>query len=372
MLIEVRNLQLIDSPEKKRAFRNLLNAHGNGFHRIVFEQPPEVVAENEFEFLGEFELQAIASINQGFTEKQLFLDEVLFYVCVDFSVRNESMRYEEAASAFNVCYSFFTFVEMTHPTILALEDSTDFDLYKYIAQTFCSFLTRQPEQLKFDIRHGGGSRVVNIYNSAIENKNFVFCIVDADISHPEQGYGSTASRFHTNLHDTIKKTGFVYPLKQHEIENLIPLSILSEVVHNDYRDKTSLIDFLERAVEVDSRIKDFLDLKDGMTIEKAVDLDKRYSPFWMTEQILPLLRSDRCRGCVRETNGSDLNCERLEPCWLTPSLNSSLLEKAVEKLNDRSSRKVMQSMTAEEKSSWEQIAKHLLTWGLSTTRLVSS
>ena len=147
------------------------------------------------------------------------------------------------------------------------ENLQDTEFYKIIAETFCKW-KRLNIKPKFEPSLGGGNTISTVYeNIQNKKKRLCLCIVDSDKLSPNSSLGSTARNI-KQKDDNTSVTTLLYILPVRELENLIPLSILSELMSKN-GDRENPFKQLEKIEESSVKeIRNFLDIKEGTRLKK--------------------------------------------------------------------------------------------------------
>ena len=118
------------------------------------------------------------------------------------------------------------------------------------------------DKIKFSLRReqGQGSRAIDTYICRCSEKNFIFALLDNDISKPGEAIrpNSTAYKF---LNSVYKDSpyGFFHILNVHELENLFSSkSFISKVDHH-------VASQIEESQKIDPNVTLYYDMKNGIT-----------------------------------------------------------------------------------------------------------
>ena len=151
--------------------------------------------------------------------------------------------------------------------------------------------------INFEEQNGGGSTISKSLSRIIsDEKRMCLCIVDSDKKYKEASPGNTMK----NIIDIIDEKVQVYfveifPLEIHEIENLIPISIMEKVIDKNNWEKQGL-EFIKYLTKIDATEKSprfYFDLKEGILkssfilenekddeIVKKYRKKKQYREYW--------------------------------------------------------------------------------------------
>ena len=166
---------------------------------------------------------------------------------------------------------FFQKSSAIQPPILLCENLDDTRFYfalceKYVGNDIINTKNGQG---------GGGSSIADSLEKIVNSKDkFCLCIVDSDVKYPGCGDGGTyVAILNKNLerHPSYE----VFKLSVHEVENLIPISIISKYI----KDKKNRV-FSKRLMEVDNNgdILKYYDIKAGVKLS-AIKRNAGYYQF---------------------------------------------------------------------------------------------
>ena len=196
---------------------------------------------------------------------------------------------------------FFNDSKLVQETILLCENSDDAILYETIAKVYLIWKKNNAQfnaQIVCDRRGGGGNTISSEYiNIKQAKKCFCLCIVDSDKIAPDGKLGSTASGLfqsdkiapdgklgstasglpQSDSTDCIKTQTFILDCR--EIENLIPNSILSELLSGNSQ-RLEALKILESPSVVEVRC--FLDIKQGTRLKEIIkdETNPKVKEFW--------------------------------------------------------------------------------------------
>jgi hypothetical protein len=131
-------------------------------------------------------------------------------------------------------------------------------------------------KINFEMLHGGGHRITELYKGAEYDKRNVFAIVDSDKKSPEYSLGKTSRE----LNVAFEEIDFQYNLfigRFHEIENLIPLSIYKSIANHT---QISALNFLEYCADLSPESYLYYDFKNSFTYETVFGINDEFSAYW--------------------------------------------------------------------------------------------
>ena len=239
---------------------------------------------------------------------------------------------------------------------LLAENLEDCEFYNLIAQTQNSYGIN----IKFHYENGGGSTTSDVlYKCVAKEKVPTLCIIDSD-----QKYGATKS-FFPPKGDTLKRVidigkklkpenssppHCIFPLNVHEIENLIPISILQKL-KDKYPNMESGLNLLIELTKIDNGTPIlYYDMKTGFPFIKE-DAQRAY---W--KEILIQL------GGTIESDMPPNDKTADKSLFFPPLCNSSLLKQVNIFIKENCLNKKFQ-VDDYLTSYWTEIKEVILTWG---------
>lgn len=166
-------------------------------------------------------------------------------------------------------------------TLLA-ENLNDCKFYRLLAEKYMCTQNIKGAQISFRYEPGGGNTINKVFEKCVtQDKNLILCIVDSDIRYwktknypQEPAKGDTAKlliRTYDNIAKSLSPVLYeLYCLPVHEVENLIPLSVLEIVCNKSYPCMNEGIKFLQKLINCDcGQAVLFYDFKFGK--EKFLD-----------------------------------------------------------------------------------------------------
>lgn len=187
--------------------------------------------------------------------------------------------------------------DFTMNTLMLAENEEDIIFYKLVGKYFLKKADIGYLNINFEEQNGGGSTISKSLSRIIsDEKRMCLCIVDSDKKYKEASPGNTMK----NIIDIIDEKVQVYfveifPLEIHEIENLIPISIMEKVIEKNNWEKQGL-EFIKYLTKIDATEKSprfYFDLKEGILkssfilenekddeIVKKYRKKKQYREYW--------------------------------------------------------------------------------------------
>ncbi|MCH5281846.1 MAG: hypothetical protein J1E61_10295 [Lachnospiraceae bacterium] len=152
-------------------------------------------------------------------------------------------------------------------TIMITENQDEISFYKIIGHYYMNQKKIGNISIDFDERNGGGSTIAPTLEKVIsEGERTCLCIVDSDKKYSSASNGSTME----NVKKVIKNLDQTYfevlLLEIHEIENLIPISILENIVKSNNLSEQGL-SFMKYLISINSQGESpvfYFDVKKGI------------------------------------------------------------------------------------------------------------
>lgn len=158
--------------------------------------------------------------------------------------------------------------DFTGCPIMLAENEEDIEFYKFVGKYFVKKNKIGNINIDFEEKNGGGSTISNVLERVIcEKQKMCLCIVDSDRKYGEADYGDTMKRVISVTKDVAQDYFEVLLLQVHEIENIIPFSILENIVKENRLDEQGLL-FIKFLTDCDDTMKSpafYFDLKKGIS-----------------------------------------------------------------------------------------------------------
>ena len=173
--------------------------------------------------------------------------------------------------------------DFTTYTLLLAENKADIEFYKFVGQYFVKKNKLGTLNIGFEGTNGGGSTISDVLAHIISEKNrMCLCIVDSDRKYANAAPGDTMQRIMSVVQGISQDYFEVLLLEMHEIENIIPLSVLQKVVDENKLGKQGLL-FYQYLIGCDNTINSpmfYFDLKEGILkksfiLEEGADDEKQ-------------------------------------------------------------------------------------------------
>lgn len=199
--------------------------------------------------------------------------------------------------------TFFSDSGAVQETLLLTENHTDTELLVCMAAVHGALVGLDSIPIRYVPQGGGGNTIAQHYQ-AYQNGNMrlCLCVVDSDRLAPERSIGDTARRA-KKVDQNTKPHAELVIMDSRELENLIPISLLREVItSNDCR--FPAITMLELMDELNiSELRRFIDFKHGSTFGKTLCKVKckRGREFWShrVEKLAVMAKDEQMLKCTK-------------------------------------------------------------------------
>ncbi|MBD2293004.1 hypothetical protein H6G06_05780 [Anabaena sphaerica FACHB-251] len=304
---------------------------------------------------------------------KLYLSAVTKYIEVTNSCTEPQLFNYSGKQVIKVPPKFFNDSVKIQPTILLCENNNDATFYEIIAKVYCVW-NNIPVILKYSPRGAGGSTIGDEYTRIQQaRENICLCIADSDRIAPNGEIGGTAKIIKDDPKYLLRESII---LDLHEIENLIPKSILDNLcsANNSYRQKSLAI--LE-AIETSS-VKDlqkFLDIKNGTRLEKIVRAkNSDIKDYW--KERLPEIPDISNRidswchnnwSCSKKEKEQKEKKEKCINCPISFGFGDNILEDAINELNQKEPKHIANIIDKDMRQEWEKVGEVILNWCCATS-----
>lgn len=173
--------------------------------------------------------------------------------------------------------------DFTSYSLMVAENEEDIEFYKFVGQYFVKKTGLGNLNINFEGKNGGGSTISNVLERIISEKNrMCLCIVDSDRKYKDASPGDTMQRIINVTQGIVQDYFEVLLLEMHEIENIIPLSVLENVVNENNLETKGLL-FLKYLIDCDNTLNSpvfYFDLKKGILknsfiLDEGADKEKK-------------------------------------------------------------------------------------------------
>jgi len=252
--------------------------------------------------------------------------------------------------------------------VLLTENLEDATAYEHAAKQYLASL-RMPGQVSLEKSGGGGSTTPDAFeNHTRIEKRWCLCVTDSDRLYPGASMDSTARKCHQIADDQNIVASHI-DLAAREIENIIPLTFLSEVIPKPHQ---ALWEWhVDRLLAIRPDAHSYSDIKNGTTRKKIASYPHNTPKRAYWESVVRDLEGASAlpSECVNGGNCQD-NDENKCMCFVTHGFGEKLLELVNKRLADRASH---QSETMIRRDSnqagWLEIGKYVFEWCCSPKKM---
>lgn len=293
-------------------------------------------------------------------EYSALLMAVNFYIRVDFNLEGEAFNWQKDGNHYILVVGphYFDDTVRLQLSNIIFENVKDSDFYQVIVAYFAKRNKAVKCGLKFNAINGGGGSTKDVFDRTVRTKIPVLCILDSDKKHPLGPMGSTSRAF---SNEVFSQAGMVYTLEVQEVESLIPTSTLA-LLNDKAASKLSTIAFLENIANIDETSKFYFDHKKGLTLVKALELDKIYGPYW-----IPFIRSTYSAANDCLINES-CNCHTA--CIIYEGFGDNILDRVIDFISRGNLRAYEPRLSPLLENQWNIIGKLLFSWACSPVKKI--
>ena len=347
--------------EKMRALTNLLASHG--LRKNILVAPKSVfnnVIDSKLYSVNDKRYAADALLYNR--EHGSLKNQLLIHAIVDFN--ETSVVVHKIDDRYEVKVGFDLFQNPINAEAIPLisENESDYRFYNTVGYYYSNQISKLKLGINLSHYLGAGSHSKTQFDKLSSIHPFLLCIVDNDKAHPNKAEGSTSSVF-KKVDREFTNGQIAKVIDAREVESLIPEFILRNIFENS---DSTMIDALDEVMLLSRHSTEFrvyFDHKDGLTLEKAIELDNKYGEFW-----LPLLsnisRFER-KECFKTKT-----CIECGSCPELKGLGNALLNSANDKMRITNPYNFKTKLESNLQDFWSDIGYFILSWGcVSKTKL---
>ncbi|MEQ9485056.1 hypothetical protein [Coleofasciculus sp. F4-SAH-05] len=295
----------------------------------------------------------------NFTKFQSYRSTVTKYIEINNQYKTQQICSDSGKTVIKIPPKFFNDSEIIQKTILLCENTHDAVLYETIAKVYLIW-NNIKIQLACEHRGGGGSTIATEYSKIKQNQNrFCLCLVDSDQFAPNGSLGDTAKLIKNQANSNKINAGFII-LDVREIENLIPISILSDLPElSQSKERQAALKVLEEIKNNDLRL--FLDIKEGVILQNIISkTDANVCKFWQNS----IPNEPNILGRIDIHCLSDWVCNSSSQCTCHVSLGlgKNILDNTISWLEKKSLHKVANMVEPSLRSQWENLGQEITNW----------
>jgi hypothetical protein len=226
----------------------------------------------------------IRSIGQRFTQTGSLLDDAGYLIKIDETEGGSPIQF---ARGLIVPIATFSDSRLPDLPIVLVEDSaSDGPLYKFILDGLKSL--HQCKNSSFDLVHGGGSRIEDVFGEQLKTGRMVACVVDSDRCAPCPTPIPKVERMKKHSASIGNLFSFVCSTPCREAENFVPMSLylkLSENFDRESSRKLLRIEAAERGKDPADAFWLYFDVKKGFCTDNLQSIKDKTWRNWLERKL---------------------------------------------------------------------------------------
>lgn len=335
MIIVINNIPgLLESPDKLRAFNNILMSFGEGKHVLWMpsKKIEEIISQK---IISGYNQQVLYELKERSRLTKSLRDDFDFYVDVDFEADNEYFLVD--SKKLTVGYVHFIDSSSVQLPVFIAENLSDINFYELGSKVYLKeHKLLSQYDIKFRKVSGGGNTTINSFELHCQQKDLLLCILDSDKKHPSQGVKDTAARF-SDYPVGWGDRYWLHILDHTEAENIVPWRIADRALGSISASTQ------EQFRGLSPGLRRYLDHKEGMRVGEALSMDDRHnSNYW--RGILPA-------GKQPEE-------------WICEPMGQRFLDKCLALMGEMSVHKLSEEIDRDRDTEYMCIARMVASWGI--------
>jgi hypothetical protein len=293
------------SPTEVSALEDIASAVRSGDH-LVLGDAQALISLSKFVKLGESARAAYKSVFVRVPQQESILEKVEVYVEIVPGDGTPTLSTVANQKIISIPLIFCADMNLRTPLEIIFEEINDHYIYEIISKWYVSqALAVKTLNRKYRPIHGGGNRTYAVFERAQRDNNlFCLCITDSDKKYPTDDCGPTSVKVRES-NDKTKVLAYHLDLDFHEIENLVPLSFISEKSNSRYTDAmVTALKFAEQNGHQEAKL--FFDYKKGLKLGYLRTCPDA-GTYWSAA--LPGLSQDCSKDCLQ----TSCTCDLLKP-----------------------------------------------------------
>ncbi|WP_460929173.1 hypothetical protein [Pseudomonas sp. MC6] len=293
------------SPTEISALEDIASAVRSGDH-LVLGDAKALISLSKFVKLGESARAAYKSVFVRVPQQESILEKVEVYVKIVPGDGIPTLSTVADQKIISIPLIFCADMNLRTPLEIIFEEINDHYIYEIISKWYVSqTLAVKTLNRKYRPIHGGGNRTYAVFERAQRDNNlFCLCITDSDKKYPTDSCGLTSVKVRES-NDLTKVLAHHLDLDFHEIENLVPLSFISEKSNSRHTDTmVTALKFAEQNGHQEAKL--FFDYKKGLKLGYLRTCPDA-SIYWSAA--LPELPQVCSKDCLQ----ANCTCELLKP-----------------------------------------------------------
>lgn len=274
--LRTKNLNVIAFLEQlaldRRKCRNIVVAKREFFYELANTEKLSDISRSVYKVLG-----------NRMSERKLLLKNTKKYCRIVAMKTEKNLIVEENHEIILLNIEEGSLKDFTSYPLMLAENEEDIEFYKFVGQYFVKKTGLGNLNINFEGKNGGGSTISNVLERIISERNrMCLCIVDSDRKYRDASPGDTMQRIIKVTQDIFQDYFEVLLLEIHEIENIIPISVLQKTVDENNLEKQGLL-FFKYLIKCDNTLNSpifYFDLKKGILkssfiLEEGADDEKQ-------------------------------------------------------------------------------------------------
>ena len=278
--------------------REALRAHRLGYHIVTMRRDiAEWIIKNMS--LNDRERATIGRIKDDVTQHLGLANRAIRYIRL---VDKVPGSYREIGNAIDISVEESTLLKIFEQPVLLVEDiQSDGELYRLTLENM--FVPMRMPHPRFELQHGGGARIVEVFRSKVRDSRIVFAIYDSDRMCPQHSDTSKSHGFQEICASSGWPLAFWRSPPCHEAENMIPFEV---ICNTRYLDQCKAISHLIEIAEKEAAFKLsksdrywlYFDIKQGMSPERYSNINHEATRNWIKSKLQLVPRISRPRNTV--------------------------------------------------------------------------
>ena len=233
----ITDLQATDEKLLTEALSALARSHRLGHHVLVIKRELSQWIADHVD-LSKADKSIIREIGQNYTQNGNLIDRARFFMSVNAGPRKTIQKHDTHIS---VSLDYFADTALAEPTVFLVEDAIgDGRLYEFILKNLTP--AHPSKHPSFELAHGGGDRVDDIFGIELDKGRFVACLIDSDRKALCDAEPAKITRL-KRISAEKSPLSNVHCTPGMEAENFVPISVFLNVNRN--YDKKSAKHLLE-------------------------------------------------------------------------------------------------------------------------------
>ena len=254
---------------------------------------------------------------------------------------------------------------------LISENLEDIQLYKKMGDYYKIKNGIVSCNIMFEEICGSGDSTADILDNILARKDaFCFCVVDSDKKYGDSTCGDTMKKVQ-RIEKVYSKTNDLFQiiyLEVHEVENLIPLSVIRKVIIKKClsEETAHFLEFLVKNYGKDNNPILFFDIKKGLPCEKFI-LDNN------TDRSIDIYnKSEKYRRYWEPIiSNYGINLEGFHQPKVMDEVCAKILADSIKIMDSYNNKELIESVDEYIANYWDDIGKAIYSWGCVGNRIIA-